>query len=175
MDGSPVHRSLATALVAAAVSIGCASTQPVAVVDVPRALQECREGRAAMSDLRALYETYQAQLDERQVALKLTVEEIEADRARGLPTRQREAAAASELQALRAQYLRLQKQLSDEENRRAAPIRVRLESALAKLTETRRLGKVKQVDGIVPGVDRETDLTPDLIRAMDAASAAGQP
>jgi Skp family chaperone for outer membrane proteins len=157
------------------VSVGCASTQPVAVVDVPRALQECREGRAAMSDLRALYETYQAQLEQRRMALEVTVEGIEADNARGLPTRQREAAAAREMQDIKAQYLRLQKQLSDEENRRAAPIRAHLESALAKLTETRRLGKVKQVDGIVPGVDRETDLTPELIQAMDAASAAGQP
>ena len=122
-----MNRHLATALVAGVLWAGCASSQPVAVVDVSRALMECRESRAAISDLMAAFRTYQAQLDERQVALVRTVEQIKAERARGLPVAaERDAAAKQEMQDLKAQYLRLQKQLSDEENRRAAPIQARL-------------------------------------------------
>lgn len=171
-----MHRYLVVALFAGVVSIGCASSQPVAVVDMSRALRECREGRAAISDLHGVYVTYQAQLDQRQVALKLALEKMKAERERGLPVAaEREAAARREMQELEAEYLQLQKQLSDEERRRAAPIQARLEVTLSKLAETRRLGTVKRVGSFVPGVDREIDITPDLIRAMDAATPPAKP
>lgn len=140
---------------------------PIAVVDMTRALRECREGRAAISDLNAIYAADQAQLDRRQTELKLTLEHIKAERERGLPVAEREAAAATETQNLKAEYLRLQKDLSAEERRRAAPIEARLEATLGKLVEARGLGPVKRISPIIPGVDREIDITPDLIRAMD--------
>ena len=141
-----------------------------------RALRECREGRAAISDLRAVWAADQARLDQRQVALKLTLERIKAERERGLPVAaEREAAARREMQDLEAEYLRLQQQLSAEERSRAAPIQARLETTLSKLAKARRLGTVKRVGSFVPGVDKEIDITPELIRAMDAATPPGQP
>ena len=79
------------------------------------------------------------------------------------------------MQDIKAEYLRLQKQLSDQERDRAAPIQARLETELNKLAETRRLGTVKRVSTIVPGVDRRGRHHTDLIRAMDAAAPPGQP
>ena len=89
-----MYRYLLAVVFAGAVWTGCASNQPVAVVDMTRALRECREGRAAISELNAVFVSYQAQLDQRGAALKLTFEEIKADRARGLPVAEREAAAS---------------------------------------------------------------------------------
>ena len=145
-----------------------ASNRPIAVVDMTRALRECGEGRAAISDLNAVFASDQAQLDQRGAALKLALEEIEAERERGLPVAEREAAAATEAQNLKAEYLRLQKDLSEQERRRAAPIQARLETTLSKLVEARGLGPVKRISPIIPGVDREIDITPDLIQAMDS-------
>jgi Skp family chaperone for outer membrane proteins len=170
-----MYRLLTTALLAGLVSTACATNRPIAVVDMGRALKECREGRAAGADLRTLWATDQAQLDQRQAALKRTAEEIQADSARGRPVAEREAAAFKEMQDLKAEYLRLQRELSDQERRRAAPIQARLETELSKLAERRRLGTVKRVSTIVPGVDREVDITTDLIQAMDAATPPGQP
>jgi Skp family chaperone for outer membrane proteins len=162
----------AAALFAAVVSIGCASTQPVAVVDMSRALQECREGRAAVSDLRARWATYQARLDQGQAALKLKLEQIKAERARGLPVEEeRDAAAKREMADLEFEYFRLQQQLSDEERQRAEPIKVRLEAALSKLAQTRRFARVDRVSPIAPGNDGRIDITLDLIRAVDAEPA----
>jgi Skp family chaperone for outer membrane proteins len=144
-----------------------ASNRPIAVVDMTRALRECREGRAAIAELKAAFASDQAQLDQRQAALKLMLEQIKAERERGLPVAEREAAAAKETRALKAEYVRLQKDLSDLELRRTVPIEARLESTLSKLVEARGLGPVKRISPIIPGVDREVDITPDLIRAMD--------
>jgi Skp family chaperone for outer membrane proteins len=163
-----VHRYLLVVLFVGVVSTGCASNRPVAVVDMTRALRECREGRAAISELNAVFASYQAQLDQRQAALKLTIEAIKADRARGLPVAEREEAAAKETQALKAEYRWLQKDLSEKERRRAAPIETRLESTLRELVETRRLGPVNRISPIIPGVDRGIDITPDVIQAMDS-------
>ena len=71
--------------------------------------------------------------------------------------------------------MRLQKQLSDEENRRAAPIQARLEETLRKLTETHRFAKVVRVSPIVPGGAGQVDLTPELIQAMDAEKSVDRP
>ena len=81
----PVHRHLAIALFAVVVSTACASTQPVAVVDMSRVLLECREGRAAKADLMAEWRADQARLDQRQEALVRTLYQIKAERERGLP------------------------------------------------------------------------------------------
>lgn len=169
-----MDRFLLATLFAGVVLAGCASSQPVAVVDMSRALRECREGRAAISDLRATWATNQAQLDRHQEALKRTIDEITAERARGLPVAEGEAAALKDMQDLKLEYLQLQQQLSDKERRRAAPIQARLEAVLAKLVETRRLKRVKRAGSFVPGVDREVDITPDLIQAMDATTPPNQ-
>jgi Skp family chaperone for outer membrane proteins len=170
-----MNRHLATALLAGVLSAGCASSQQVAVVDMTRALRECREGRAAISDLMAVYKIDQAQLDEREVALVRTIAQIKAERAQGLPVAaEREAAVNKEMQDLKTEYLRLQQQLSDEENRRAAPIQARLEKTLSRVTETHRFAKVLRVSPVVPGGDRQVDLTPELIQAMDAETSGGR-
>jgi Skp family chaperone for outer membrane proteins len=166
-----MSRHLATGLVAGVIWAGCASSQPVVVVDMTRALRECREGRAATTDLMAVYKTDQAQLDERQVALVRTLAQIKAERAQGLPVgAERDAAANKEMQDLKTEYLRLQQQLTDEENRRAAQIQARLEKTLSKLTDAHRYARVLRVSPVVPAADRQVDLTPELIQAMDAES-----
>jgi Skp family chaperone for outer membrane proteins len=146
---------------------GCASG-PSAVVDMQRALRECRDGRAVVADLLARHAEYQARLDQRKEELKRNIVLIEAERARGIDVREKEAALAREIGELHAQYLSFQKDLSAEEYRRAVPIQVRLQAALKQLKAARHIGQVSEATPVPPGDGRTIDLTSDLIRAVDA-------
>ena len=84
-------------------------------------------------------------------------------------TKRRSSAQAEALQAL---YRQLQQQLTDEEARRAAVIRARLDETLKRLKAERGIDKVSTVSPVPTGDGRTVDLTADLIRAADMQLAA---
>jgi len=73
-----------------------------------------------------------------------------------------------DLAALESLYRQLQQQLNDAENRRAGPIRARLDETLKQLKTTRGIGNVAIASPAPVADGRTLDLTDDLIRAVDA-------
>lgn len=158
------------ALLAIAVS-GCATSgppprRPAAVVDLQRAAMECREGRAAREQLTGKFRASQAILDRRGEQLHATMAQIKADRERGQDVSAREQSFRQDLAVVHAEYERLQRELTAEEQRRAAPIYARLRAALPRLAADHHVDKVVESGPGAPGPD-VVDLTADLIRMVD--------
>jgi Skp family chaperone for outer membrane proteins len=148
---------------------GCATTaSQVAVVDMNRAVRECRDGQAARADLMKTFRSSQATLDKRQEDLYLRMQVFKQYRARNLDPPEDETAIKREIVALEALYRQLQQQLTEEENRRAAIIRARLDETLKQLKAERRIDKISIVSSVPAGDTRTIDLTSDLIRSADA-------
>jgi Skp family chaperone for outer membrane proteins len=154
--------------------LGCASTHsaptssPVAVVDMPRAVMECRDGRAAREDLMRTHQQSQALLDRHQAELVAIISQIKADRARGVDTREREAQLEQDKSTLQGEYQRLQRELSAAEQRRASKIQARLDQVLGELAAARHYGNVLRVSPAPKDDGRTVDVTSELIRAADS-------
>jgi Skp family chaperone for outer membrane proteins len=159
-------------LILCVATLGCASTQstsdPVPVVDMRRALMECRDGQEARSDLMLAYGRSQALLDRHRDELIAIVKQIKADRDRGVATGDREAAVQRDTATLQAEYAKLQRELAEAETRRAAPVQARLEQVLAQLAATRHYGNVRRTSPAPKDDGRTIDITLDLIRAANA-------
>jgi len=159
----------------ALIALACATAEtraPVdtraAVVDMKRAMMECREGRAAREELMKDFRASQATLDKQQEDLVRRMQAFKQYRDRGLQPPDDEATLKRDLAALQHLYRQLQKRLTDEEARRAAPIRARLEETLTQLKAQRHIEKVSIVSPAPADDARTIDLTADLIRAADA-------
>jgi len=110
----------------------------------------------------------QATLDKQQEDLVRRMQVFKQYRDRGLQPPDDEATLKRDLAALQDLYRQLQKRLTDEEARRAAPIRARLEETLTQLKAQRHIEKVSIVSPAPADDARTIDLTADLIRAADA-------
>ncbi len=166
-------RAVAVLALVTVAPVGCATTTQgpaapqVAVVDMDRAVRECRDGRAASEELKQTARSSQATLDKRQEDLHRRMQIFKQYRAHGLEPPEDEAAIKREVVALEALYRQLQQQLTDEEARRAAVIRAGLDETLKRLRTERRIDKVSIVS-VPAGSGERIDLTADLIRAADA-------
>ena len=159
----------ALAVVALVLAFACATTDPrVAVVDMDRAVRECRDGRAAREDLMKSFRSSQTALDKRQEELVRQMQMFKEYRARGLTPPESEDTLKGEIADLELLYRDLQQKLTDDELRRAAEIRARLNETLKQLKAEHRIDKVSVVSPVPPGDGRTIDLTADLIRAADA-------
>jgi Skp family chaperone for outer membrane proteins len=153
----------------ALVTLACATTETrVAVVDMDRAVRECRDGRAAREDLMKSFRSSQATLDKRQEELYRRLQVFKRYRARGLDPPEDEGAIKREMEGLEELYRELQRKLTAEELGRAARIRARLDETLKQLKAERRIDNVSVVSPVPAGNARTLDLTADLIRAADA-------
>jgi Skp family chaperone for outer membrane proteins len=146
---------------------GCASG-PTAVVNTERALHECRDGRVAREEIRARFVEYQAMIDQQKQELKAKIDVIEADRARGLDVREREANARRRLSELQDQFRVFQSDLDATAKERSWQIFRRLAATLKDLQAARGIKKVVDANPTPPADGHRIDLTPDLVRAVDA-------
>ena len=126
------------------------------VVDLGRALAECRAGQLAMARLMAQFKTSQAELDDEQRLL-----------------RSQPHPAPDKLAALQQRHLDLQKGLAQAEARETAPLIRGLQETLKTLATERGLDAV--IDrAAVPFARVELDLTDELVRRFDAADAGAR-
>lgn len=153
---------------------GCATSRSatpdprVAVVDMARAIRECRDGQNAKEDLMKTFHASQATLDRRQEEIRGRMEKAKRDRASGLDPSDEEAAIKRDIDAVQLLYFQLQKQLKDAEERRTAIIQARVEGVLNRVKAARRIDHVLIVSPVPAGDPRMLDLTADVIRAADA-------
>jgi Skp family chaperone for outer membrane proteins len=174
---SPSSFAISFSIVAwSAYLVGCAghassaAAPGAAFVDMRRAVMECREGREARAALMSTFRASQKTLDDDQARLYAAITQLRAARDRGEETRDREEALRKDAADLKAKYLMLQQQLTDDEIRRADPIQARLRALLPKLAATRRVGPIAEAPP-APGSASAVDLTNDLIREADAPMA----
>jgi Skp family chaperone for outer membrane proteins len=107
-------------------------------------------------------------LDRRQEELYETLVRIRIDRDRGEDVREREAALRRQMEMVQAEYQQLQAELMVQEERRAAPIYTRLRQALPQLATAHHVDKIAESPPAPRGNGPVTDLTSELIRAVDA-------
>jgi Skp family chaperone for outer membrane proteins len=147
--------------------VGCATTSPApprpAVVDLKRAAMECRAGRAARAELD---EKMQAFLDEAQPRVVELLNQARAAGARGDDPREAMAKGQREAARITAEIMQHKKELRAEEERRTALIYARLRAALPGLAQAHH-ATITESSGLPAGTG-VLDLTPDLIRAVDA-------
>lgn len=150
---------------------GCATTHggEVAYADLPAAVRECRDGRLAREDLMREFRDYQERLDRRKRDLMDEWQQIEASRARGENVGARQAAFQKQMVAVHDEYLSLQKDLTDAEQRRADQIRAHLRKILRDVAQARGISVVSDADAPLGDGHRYVNLTEDVIRAANAA------
>ena len=132
------------------------STGRLAVVDLQRALAECRAGEVAKARLMTQFKASQAELDEEQRHL-----------------RNQPHPAPEKLTALQQRYVELQKALAQSETRETAPLLRGLELTLKTLADEKGLDAV--IDrASVPFVRAQLDLTDELVRRFDATDGGAR-
>lgn len=149
----------------------------IATVDPPRALQGCREGRAAKAELMSAWKEAQNQLDRAQKAVREDKAELDRVGASlgGPELAQRTQALQEKMMALQKLYLASQRDMNSREQKLTAPILKRVFDAVARLAPGAGYALVLNATAGVAHAGVDLDLTAAVIRALDGEEAAPAP
>ncbi len=148
-------------LITLVVCASCAKSEPrFAVVDVQRALVECKQGLEAKARLKARFDERQTALNTEQARLKVEVENAGDD-----DVKRRKI--AEDLTALKAQLDTAQQELKDLEASETAAMMKPLGGVLDALAKERHYQAVLDV-AAVPWAATEVNVTDEVIKRMNA-------
>jgi outer membrane protein len=161
---------LVAAIAAVAPLVGCGGRRQIAFVDVQRALNETREGRAAKEQIKAFFGERQRDLDKRQDLLRSMESRIKGEEANA-----NAEAYAHQVEVLRTAFADLQltyqayqSEIQQREAEAVAQILKKMKGVLAEIAHRERYKAILEInEGGAFYRDEELDLTDELIKLYD--------
>jgi len=140
--------------------------QKMAFVDLQRALLEVEEGKSAKTKLKAEFDSRQKTLDAEQSSLKQDKDDLDKRSSAMTPeARQaKEQELMGRLQTVQQHYVKMQKELSDQEHQMTQAIFQKMEGVIATIAKTEGLTFVFDKGAGLVYAPPALDLTNELIR-----------
>ncbi len=147
----------------------------IGYVDLQRAIGETNEGQSARKKLKSIFDKKQKELDEKQQELQKLKADFDKKKSILKPEAAQEK--AKELEGkfvdLQQTYVRLQKDLSDQEQKVTQPIFVKMRNVIAKIAERDNFAMILDQSSGLLWAKPSMDLTNEAIRRYNAGEGSG--